>query len=346
MDKEWLIVLILSLSEVALAQSLTKGIELYDGGKLKEAKVFFVEQPESEKAAYYLGRIAYDEKNFGEAVEYFEAAIDINDQVANYYTWLANSTGSYAMGLNFFRQGILAPKVKTAYEKAVSLDPDNIDSHWGLIEYYTKAPGVLGGSWEKAEATANTIKGLDQLEGHDALATVYERQEEYEKAEQEYIKAAKLDERRAINLGIYYLGREKYSKALIWIDRSIANTKNFNNLSAKTRLLLQTANKTEALKVSDQAAQLANTNQLNNLGYQWMGQKEIDKAIEYFEINVERNPKDPNVHDSLGEAYKAKGMNKEAIKMLKKSMSLNPPPNTKTNSIKLLKELGVEVDEE
>ena len=48
------------------------------------------------------------------------------------------------------------------------------------------------------------------------------------------------------------------------------------------------------------------------------------------------------VHDSLGEAYKVSGQDKLAVKNLKKSLSLNPPANVKANSIKLLKELGVD----
>lgn len=137
-----------------------------------------------------------------------------------------------------------------------------------------------------------------------------------------------------------------HEEAIKWADQSITSTKNFNNLSVKARLLLQTGNKSAAFNISDEAAQLATINQLNNMAYQLIGQSEIDKAIEYFKLNVKRNPKDPNVHDSMGEAYKTKGMNKEAIKMFRKALSLNPPANVKANSVKLLKELGIEVAED
>ena len=55
------------------------------------------------------------------------------------------------------------------------------------------------------------------------------------------------------------------------------------------------------------------------------------------------NPKDANVYDSLGEAYKTIGDKRNAIKNLKKALTLNPPPNVKTNSEKLLGELGVKI---
>lgn len=230
MNRKWLTILFLSLSGTLLAQSLTKGIELYQEGKLKEAETFFAGKSGNAEATYYLGRIAFDQESFRKAADYLEEAIDLNDQKSSYHTWYGNAVGSYAGEVNFFRQGVLAPKIKTAYETAVSLDPKNVDAHWGLIEYYTQAPGIMGGSWEKAEATANVIKGLDVLEGHNALATVYVRQEKYDKAEKEYIAAAKVDEKRLLNLGFYYQGRSQYDKAFNTFE--VVNTKDPTNLSA------------------------------------------------------------------------------------------------------------------
>ncbi|WP_422360894.1 DUF2911 domain-containing protein [Reichenbachiella sp.] len=131
-------------------------------------------------------------------------------------------------------------------------------------------------------------------------------------------------------------------QGLVWVDQSIANTKNFNNLSTKGQLLTAMGKTTEAQAILDEAVTTANVGQLNFLGYQMLGQQKYDKAIEYFALNAKRNPKNANCWDSLGEAYKTKGDNKNAIKNLKKSLSLNPAANVKANSIKLLKEMGVD----
>ena len=93
----------------------------------------------------------------------------------------------------------------------------------------------------------------------------------------------------------------------------------------------------------DEAASMANKNQLNALGYQMLNEKENDLAIKFFKLNVKNNPTDANVYDSLGEGYKTIGDKKNAIKNLKKSLTLNPSPNVKANSEKLLEELGVEI---
>ncbi|MFY0654585.1 MAG: DUF2911 domain-containing protein [Cyclobacteriaceae bacterium] len=135
-----------------------------------------------------------------------------------------------------------------------------------------------------------------------------------------------------------------YDEALTWIDRAINNTINFNTLNTKSQLLAKMGKANESQKMMDEAVETANMGQLNFLGYQMLGQKKYDKAIEYFALNAKRNPKNANCWDSLGEGYKLAGDKKNAIKNLKKSLSMNPPANVKANSIKLLKELGVEVE--
>ncbi|MCG8306333.1 MAG: DUF2911 domain-containing protein [Cytophagales bacterium] len=134
-----------------------------------------------------------------------------------------------------------------------------------------------------------------------------------------------------------------HEEALMWIDKAIANTRNFNTLWVKAQLVEQMGEGSAAMY--DEAAQMANNRQLNFMGYTMMGKGKNEKALEYFKLNTERNPDDPNTFDSLGECYKTIGETRLAIKALKKSLSMNPPANVKANSIKLLKEMGVDTSE-
>ena len=131
-----------------------------------------------------------------------------------------------------------------------------------------------------------------------------------------------------------------HEEALVWIDQAIANTRNFNTLFVKAQLIEQMGK--GAGEMYDEAAQVANNAQLNFMGYTMMGKGKNEKALEYFKLNTERHPDDPNTFDSLGEYYKTIGETKLAVKALKKSLSMDPPANVKANSIKLLKELGVD----
>jgi tetratricopeptide (TPR) repeat protein len=85
---------------------------------------------------------------------------------------------------------------------------------------------------------------------------------------------------------------------------------------------------------------IATEAELNNYGYQLLGQGDHDKAIEILKMNTERFPKSANTWDSLGEAYAIKGDKTNAVKNFKKSLSMNPPENVKANSEKFLKQLG------
>lgn len=135
--------------------------------------------------------------------------------------------------------------------------------------------------------------------------------------------------------------KTNYDEALGWIDIAISRNNDFRSNQVKANLLVAMGKQEESDQLMKTVMKTASNNELNNYGYQLLGQGKNDEAIEVFELNVKRNPKDPNAHDSLGEAYKINGDNEKAIKSLLKSLSLDPPPNVKANSTALLKELGV-----
>jgi Tfp pilus assembly protein PilF len=108
----------------------------------------------------------------------------------------------------------------------------------------------------------------------------------------------------------------------------------------KANVLRASNQAAEADKLVKEAITIGNENELNNFGYTLLNNGQIDQAIEVFTLNTTRFPGSANTFDSLGEAYVAKGDNKNAIKNFKKSLTLNPPDNTKANSEKFLKQLG------
>jgi len=61
-------------------------------------------------------------------------------------------------------------------------------------------------------------------------------------------------------------------------------------------------------------------------------------------VNAKNNPKDPNVFDSLGEAYFRNGKQEEAKNAFKQSLSLNPPANVKANTLNFLTQMGIDPD--
>ena len=131
-----------------------------------------------------------------------------------------------------------------------------------------------------------------------------------------------------------------YDQALTWIDQAIAQNNSFATMSIKSAILKETGKTADADKMMKDAVAIANENELNQYGYQLLGQGQHDKAIEIFILNTKRHPNSANVWDSLGEGYAIKGDKKNAIINFKKSLSMNPPENVRANSEKYLKQLG------
>lgn len=83
-------------------------------------------------------------------------------------------------------------------------------------------------------------------------------------------------------------------------------------------------------------------NELNRLGYEYLRDKEMEKALAIFELNTEAYPNSSNVYDSYGEAFKKNGDKEKAIANYSKSVELNP---ANQNAMVMLKELGVDPDD-
>lgn len=191
--------------------------KLFDTKRFAEAKkvLLAVDDDHKEYAAaqFYLGRISFEEEKYDDAAEYFEEAVEVNDKNAEYFTWLGDTYGTIAKDANVMRQGILAPKMKSAWESAIALDPNSINPRLSLIQYYTQAPGFMGGSYEKAHEVAKQIKKLNLAQGYRAEGNVFSSEEKWVEAEREYLAMAKADPTYTSVLASYYVNQKQYDKA-------------------------------------------------------------------------------------------------------------------------------------
>lgn len=145
-----------------------------------------------------------------------------------------------------------------------------------------------------------------------------------------------------LSAAVYCLNNNiNHEEAVVWADRAVRINRSGQTLGVKAALLLQNGDKAAGLKAADEAMGLSNMNELNTLGYRLMAAGELEKAEEFFKLNVEKNPDVANCFDSMGECYVAMGKKQEAIKMFKQALSMDPPANVKANSMANLKKLGV-----
>jgi tetratricopeptide (TPR) repeat protein len=175
-------------------------------------------------ALHCMGRLYLAERKSGDAVDWFEKAVKANDNNALHHFYLGNALGDEAQKANKLRQPMLARRVKAEFERAVALDPNLVEAHEGLMQYYLQAPGFMGGSQEKAKEQAATILRLNPLRGHFALANIADRNKDLVTVEAELkaaITAAPDSVTAWFSLGAFYQNQKKWTEAFALYDRMI-----------------------------------------------------------------------------------------------------------------------------
>jgi tetratricopeptide (TPR) repeat protein len=134
-------------------------------------------------------------------------------------------TSSFCRGpfANKLKQPFLARRIKSEFEKAVELDPTSIDGRHGLIQFYSQAPGVMGGSMDKAREQAREIGKLNAMRGHVELGTLLEtKDKDLAGAEYEFaaaITAAPDSSYGFSSLATFYRRQKRFDEAVATWDR-------------------------------------------------------------------------------------------------------------------------------
>ena len=84
------------------------------------------------------------------------------------------------------------------------------------MQFYLEAPGIMGGNKDKAKEQAEAIKKYDKFRGYRLLAWFYEKDEQYDQAENIYKAAiAEFPDSSSVRmrLGFFYQRRKKFAEA-------------------------------------------------------------------------------------------------------------------------------------
>lgn len=113
-------------------------------------------------------------------------------------------------------------------------------------------------------------------------------------------------------------------QAALWADRAVAIAPTFAALTTKATVLDRQGKTAAADSLRTAALRVATEADVNALGYQYLGDRQVDRAIALFRQNVRDYPRSWNVYDSLGEALALKGEKREALAMYQKALDLAP----------------------
>jgi tetratricopeptide (TPR) repeat protein len=167
-------------------------------------------------AAFLLGRVRYQQREWEDAGDLFEEAVGMGRDDSETQVWLGRARVNEAQEASIFRRMGIASDAKDAFERAVELDPENVDALASLIDYLVGAPGIAGGDKDRARELIATLESMDPWEAVDARAGLLRSEDEdadliplYEEAVAsmpEHVEAR-------FTLGLMYVQAERYDEA-------------------------------------------------------------------------------------------------------------------------------------
>lgn len=193
------------------AHAATAAKELLAAGRVDEAIATLqkrIDQSPTDAESYnLLCRAYFMLEDWDRGVAACERARNLDPQKSLYHLWLGRAYGEKADRAGFLSAAGLAKKVRTAFERAVELDPASWEARTDLAEFYLEAPGIVGGGKDKARAQADAIAALNPAMAHWVVARIAEKNKDTASAEREYraeIAATHSGARAWLDLAIFF----------------------------------------------------------------------------------------------------------------------------------------------
>src|SRR5712692_3960749 len=259
------------------------------------------------------GRAAISRGDSDAAIDLLEKAVAQSPKSAEAHFYLSNAYGAKIQASGMFGAAKYASKIKDEFEKAVALDPRYVEARFGLVQVYAGAPGIMGGSYEKALEQAKEIKAIDPIFGHRAYAFVYSQQKKLDLAQKEYVDAIREEPRSP--------------KAHSYFGQYLANVEKDYTAAS---LEFETALKVDphympAFYHLGRTASLANTNLAR-------GEEALKKYVAYPPKANE--PTLANALYYLGDIYEKEGRKAEAKQAYQAALKLNPTLTKASDALK------------
>lgn len=216
----WMPMLLLLMPFGVLADSLEaprQMLEQFDPKALSALQQVAKAEPNNVEALRLLGIAQLRAGNPADAVASLERAVKLDPRNAQLFHLLGQAYGSNINNVGMLSKLGYAGKVRGAFETATELDPDFIDARDGLMQFYLMAPGIAGGSVEKARLQAAAIAERSPVRGHMARAALLRNEEKQDEALQAYRSAVQADPQYAparLSLGLALHSAERSDEAL------------------------------------------------------------------------------------------------------------------------------------
>jgi tetratricopeptide (TPR) repeat protein len=214
---EALFAVILPLSVLPAAADSAK--DMLAAGRIDEAIMVLngrlSSAPTDAESSNLLCRSYFAMEDWDRAESACKRAVALDSNNSRFHLWLGRVYGGKADRANFLSAASLAGKVREEFERAVQLDPKDVDARTDLAEFYLEAPGIVGGGEDKARAQARTIATVNPARACWVYARIAEKKKDAKTAEREYLQYIELSNGDAdawLNLALFLRRQKRFDE--------------------------------------------------------------------------------------------------------------------------------------
>ncbi len=312
--RAWILVLLfVAASGVAAASStrtdgpLETAHRQFDAGQYEQAaetlRAALEQGPQDAALHHWLARCYFELHDFDRAISSAERSVELDPENSQYHLWFGRAYGRKAEQAGWFSGFGLAKKSRREFEEAVRLNPANFAAQHDLIEFYLRAPGIVGGGEDKARRQIGALAAVDAVEGHLGRGEFWMDKKKPEQAEQEYRQVLAAKPKRVdpyLEVAEFYLQRNDPAR----MEEAL---KGASGVDASDRRLLYYCGGVRILAG-------------NRL-------EEAERCLKTYLSNVPRRsdlPSHAEAHEWLGRLYERQQECPEAAAQYRKALEMDP----------------------
>ena len=164
---------------------------------MNEAKQMFQDylksHPNHSKSIEYIGDIAGYQKQWNEAIEYYQKLKISFPKTANYWYKYGGALGMKAKESNKFKALGMIDEIEESFLTAAKLESKHVETRFALVMLYLELPGIIGGSEKKAQKYADELMRISSVQGFLAQGYIDAYFKRFVKAELNYKKAFEIE---------------------------------------------------------------------------------------------------------------------------------------------------------
>lgn len=168
----------------------------------QQLEQYLSKQPADGAALQALARTHLVSGNAEQAVKLLEQAVSAQPVSAESQFRLGQALAAHVNDVSVFSKPGVARRMRAAFTRAVELAPESVEYRGALLQWYAQAPGIVGGSLDKAREELAQIRKRDAAWGHYYEAMILTQEGHKADADAAIGRAAAAGVNEALNLRV------------------------------------------------------------------------------------------------------------------------------------------------